>query len=290
MSDEINDYLAASGTPDPSGSGGRAGEVLTAVAMVGAEIGELRAHLGDVLKDMASLRGDVTKLGQAAAGITRLAAEVHELAAHVDQLAGDEDKKTPKPVDLAHLDDDNRADVLGELANWVHTVLFTSWPPAAEQIRACWPHHPDLINDLLLLKTAYETAYQTGSRRSHHAVEFRHLLDYITAGADEHTRNCPTDLAQHEIPLPARNDLAAMNTAARDMTLAKVWRLTEQVNHARQLGRTDLAAQAGKVAEAMVTDNQITPAEYQAYEKRVTATRTAERTRKAQRARADKDD
>jgi hypothetical protein len=288
--EELNNYLAVSGTPDPSGSGGRAAEVLTAVAMVGAEIGELRAHLGDVLKDVASLRGDVTKLGQVTAGITRLAAEVHELAAHVDQLAGSDDTKTPKPVDLAHLDDDNRTDVLGELANWVHTVLFTGWPPAAEQIRACWPLHPDLINDLLLLKTAYEAAYQVGSRRSHHAVEFRHLLDYITAGADERTRDCPTDLAQHEVTLPARNDLAAMNTAARDMVLAKVWRLTEQVNHARQLGRTDLAEQARKVAEAMVADNQITPAEYKAYDKRVLATRVAERTRKAQQARADKDD
>jgi outer membrane murein-binding lipoprotein Lpp len=288
--EEINDYLAASGTPDPTGSGGRTGEVLTAVAMVGAEIGELRAHLGDALKNMTALRGDVTKLGQATAGITRLTAEVHELAAHVDQLAGDEDTKTPKPVDLAHLDDDNRADVLGELANWVHTVLFTGWPQAAEQIRACWPHHPDLINDLLLLKTAYEAAYQTGSRRAHHAVEFRHLLDYITAGADERARNCPTDLNRHEVSLPARNDLGAMNTAARDMVLAKVWRLTEQVNHARQLGRTDLAEQAGKAAEAMVDDNQITPAEYQAYEKRVRDTHAAARTRKAQRARADKDD
>lgn len=288
--DEINDYLSVSGTPDPSGSGGRAGEVLTAVAMVGAEIGELRAHLGDVLNDMTALRDDVTKLGQAAAGITQLTAEVHELAAHVDQLAGDEDKKVSKPVDLAHLDDDTRTDVLSELANWVHAVLFTGWPPAAEQIRACWPHHPDLINDLLLLKTAYETAYQTGSRRSHHAVEYRHLLDYITAGADERTRDCPTDLAQHEVPLRARNDLGAMNTATRDMVLAKVWRMAEQVTRAHQLGRTELAKQAEDTAKAMFADNQITPAEYEAYEKRVLATRAAERTRKAQRARADKDD
>lgn len=94
MSEEIEDYLSASGAPDPSGSSGRAGEILTAVAMVGAEIGDLRAHLGDVLKDVTALRGDVTELGQAA-GITRLAAEVHELAAHIDQRAGDEDTKTP---------------------------------------------------------------------------------------------------------------------------------------------------------------------------------------------------
>jgi hypothetical protein len=260
--------------------------VLTAVAMVGAEIGELRAHLSDVMGDMTGVRSDITGLRESVNGLTRLSHQVNELAIAVDELAGaDDDKKAPKPVDLAHLDDDDRALVLEALANWVRTVLFTGWPWTQNRIRACWPHHPDLINDLLLLMTCYEAAYTVSGRRSHHAVEYRHLLDYVADVADERTRDC--DPARHEVTLPARNDLGAMTTAARDMVLAKVWRLTEHANQARRLGRDELAAQAENTAAELFDEHKITPTEYQSYEQRIGHSRAAAQHRQT---RAAKDD
>jgi hypothetical protein len=288
MSDEVNDYLGAAGKSNADGSGGP-GEVLTAVAMVGAEVGELRAHLADVLNDMTGLRADVTGLGEAVTGLSKLSLEVGQLAAMVDQLLnGDEQNKIPKPVDLANIKPADRTKVLTELLTWVRSVLFDGWPWTQERLRACWPQHPDLINDLLLLKTCYAAAYKATDRRSHHAVEYRHLLDYVMDVADQRTRQCPAE-DQHEVPLPPRNDQQAMAAASRDMMLAEVWRLTEQANQARNAGAHDLASQAEDRAAQLFEKYQITPPEYQAYEQRVQDTRVAVRARETQRRSADKD-
>jgi hypothetical protein len=285
VSDELGDYLGAAGNPNAGGPG----EVLTAVAMVGAEVGELRAHLADVLTDMTGMREDVNGLGKAVARLSSLSIEVGELAAMVDLLVnGDEQNKIPKPVDLANIKPADRSKVLTDLITWVRAVLFDGWPWTQERLRACWPQHPGLVNDLLLLKTCYEAAYKAAGRRSHNAVEYRHLLDYVMDVADQHTRQCPAE-GQHEVPLPPRNDLAAMTAAARDMMLAEVWRLTEQANQARHAGAHDLASQAEGRAAELFEEYQITPQEYQAYEQRVQHTRVAARTREAQRRPADKD-
>lgn len=278
MDEEIEDYLSASGKQ--SGSG--AGEVLTAVAMVGAEIGELRAHLGDALQDLTAVREDVTGLHQAVKGLTDLSRQVSELAMVVDELAQEDGSTTPRPVDLAHIPEAERGTALQELADWVHTVLFGGWPWTQGLLRPCWPHHPDLINDLLILKVTYETAYVKG--RAHHAVEYRHLLDYVMEVAAERTRSCPTDTrTPHDVPLPPRHDLRAMMTAARDMVLAKVWRMTEQANRARQLGSDELAGQAEAKAAELFATHQITQEEYQAYERRVQRSYAAESARRTDR-------
>jgi hypothetical protein len=290
VSEELEDYLDASGKPGPDGSGGRASDVLTAVAMVGAELGELRAHLGDVLKDMNGVREDITGLRRAVDTLSALSQQVTELAVAVDELAQTDSDKAPKPVDLEHIADEDRDAVLQELANWVRTVLFGGWPWTQDRLRGCWSHHPDLINDLLMLKTAYETAYAAKSRRAHHAADFRHLLDYVMDVADERTRECPAKLAYHEVTLPARNDITAVNAAARDMVLARVWRLTEQANRARRLGRDDLAARAQDVATAAFDEHQISKAEYELYEQRVQRSRAAAEARRARQTRETKDD
>lgn len=282
MSEELDDYLAASGKPGPDGSGGRASDVLTAVAMVGAELGELRAHLGDVLKDMNGVREDITGLRRAVDTLSALSQQVTDLAVAVDELAQADTDKAPKPVDLEHIADADRATMLEELANWVRTVLFTGWPQAQDPVRACWPHHPELINDLLMLKTAYETAYAAKSRRAHHAADFRHLLDYVMDVADERTGSCPADGKPHPVPLLPRNDLKAAATAARDMVLARVWRMTERANQARRLGRDALAGRARARAMEMFTEHDITQAEYDAYEERVKYSKAVEIARRTQ--------
>jgi hypothetical protein len=286
--EELNNYLAVSGTPatEATGTEADAQQVATAIAMANAGITELRAHFADVLSELGGLRTQVTNLDRHAAQTSALAQQVAELATALDELASDDEgKKNPKPIDLAHITPADRTTIITNLADWLNTVVFTGWPWTQDQIRPCWPHHPDLINDLLLLKTTYEAAYQAGNRRAHHAADFRHLLDYITATCEERTRTCPADHGQHPVPLPARVDAPAAATAARHMQLAEVWTLTDHAKTAHQTGAHTAAQEARDRATALIDAYKITEAEYQAYQQHVRATR-AQQTRQS----ASKDD
>jgi len=291
--EELNNYFAVSGTPDPEATGAEADagvpqQVATAIAMASAGITELRSHFADMLAELGGLRTQVAELARHSDQTSALAQQVAELATTLDELANEDDegKKNPKPLDLAHIAPGDRTTVITNLAGWVNTVVFTGWPWTQDQIRACWPHHPDLINDMLLLKTTYEAAYQAGNRRAHHAADFRHLLDYITATCEERTRACPTDHGQHPVPLPARFDAPAAATAARHMQLAEVWTLTVHASTAQQTGDHTAVQEARDRATALIDTYKITQAEYQAYEQHV----RADRAHQARQARTAEDD
>lgn len=228
MSDEP--YLGDLG---PAGENNGQAEVLAALSVLSTELGEnrahvaeLRAHLDDVLKTLTDLQGK-------AAGAESLSTEVTALADTVAQLVElGVAPRPPKPVDLAHIAAEDRDTTLGELVEWVREVLFTGWPWTASRLRSCWLLHPDLVNAMLWLQTAYLTAYKHVDRRAHNAADFHHWLEEAMQWADERTAKCPRSAAEghHPVPLPPRDDLAVLAEVARRDTLAEIHRQMQIVN------------------------------------------------------------
>ena len=58
--------------------------------------------------------------------------------------------------------DQKRDERLSELSDWVETVLRTQYPGyLADQIRPCWPNHPEARWELTWLYQLWSLAYLT---------------------------------------------------------------------------------------------------------------------------------
>lgn len=283
MSD-AGDYLGDLGAA-PGGQGGR---VLEGVALLGVELGALRAqvdalrqavdagqtdreHLAGLPGVVERLRADVTALAELGDEVDRLGEAVAEL---LDRGPAED---PPRPVDLAHVSPEQRETWLAELADWVRDTLFAGWPWTQARLRACWPQHPDLVNDVAWLRTAYRAAYDHPSGRAHHAADFRRWLDEAMATAEQTTRGCPLpgtpDAHTHTAPSPPRDDTAGLAAAQRTRHLAEIHRLVVQANHPDTA--PDLAAAAAARARELFTAYGITQAQYEYYEAAVEAHQVA---------------
>lgn len=236
MSEEHEEYLGNLGRPaaQQGGPGAGLGEVLTAVAIVGAEVGELRSSqqlVSDRLAEVETRFGEVDgRLGVVGA----LADQVAGLSTAVAQLLGQDDNEEEqedplRPVDLAHIPLENRAEVLGGLVEWVRDVLLPGWPHVRESVRACWVHHPDLVNAMLMVRTGWRTAYDTAGARVHHAVDFHRTLDDVARWADQRTAECPP-YHGNVLPEQTRDDSVQLRQMLRRDALAVISDLYEVLN------------------------------------------------------------
>lgn len=273
---------------DTTGAGGQRDGLLTAASAlvdVGAlrrDVEELRAGLGDVRDRVAHTRTGLDELradlGTLPAGFAELGARVDELAVlgeQVTRLASSVEKlltQDPaggacRPVNLTQVPADERPACLENLASWLRDVLFTGWPWAQELLRPCWPQHPGIVQDLLLLRSAYACAYEDADARAHHGADFRRWLHEIAAASEETTRDCAQPgtpgWAQHSVPLPARDDTAMATASSRTAVIAQVYALIVQGNDERL--DQDLRDQALVRADALCNQHGIEQAEYLAY-------------------------
>ncbi|MBG0826152.1 hypothetical protein HS048_36410 [Planomonospora sp. ID91781] len=282
----MSEYLGDIAGPAENGRASGLGAVLSAVSAISVDVGRLRAtveHLSGEQAATAAHLGRLTglprlveQLQRQAAEAEQLAEEVARLAQAVEDLADSEPAEPPlRPVDWAHVPLEERGAWLADLVAWVRDVVFVGWPPAAERLRGCWPRHLDLVNDVAMLRTLYQAAYERSSGRAHHAVEFRRMLEEVLRTADAHTRECPGpgEARPHLVPLPARDDTDQLRQAERVGVLGEVYRLTEQANHLAT--PPDLRAAATERASRLFSEHRITQAEYLAYEQALTASRAA---------------
>lgn len=212
------------GGPSSSEGPGGLGDVFTAVAIVGAEVGELRAQQQDILDRAAAVDTRLDGIDAHLVVMGELTNQVTGLSAAVANLLGrDEGAEVDplRPVDLAHIPLEERANALESLVRWVHDVLMRGWPHIRLSWRSCWPYHPDLVNAMLMVRTAWITAYDTKDARVHHAVDFHRTLDETARWAESRTASC-TQTSSHALPLPPRDDWGQAMRAIRRDALAEV--------------------------------------------------------------------
>ena len=91
-------------------------------------------------------------------GIPELRRQVEQILA----LLTDDDQAASAGWFWLTMDDQAREDKLGELSDWVEAVLRAQYPDyLAEQIRPCWPNHPEALWELTWLYQLWCRAYLT---------------------------------------------------------------------------------------------------------------------------------
>ena len=91
-------------------------------------------------------------------GIPELRRQVERILA----LLTDDDQSASAGWFWLTLDGQAREDKLGELSDWVEAVLRAQYPGyLAEQIRPCWPSHPEALWELTWLYQLWCRAYLT---------------------------------------------------------------------------------------------------------------------------------
>ena len=91
-------------------------------------------------------------------GIPELRRQVEQILA----LLTDDDQASSAGWFWLTMDGQAREDKLGELSDWVEAVLRAQYPGyLAEQIRPCWPNHPEALWELTWLYQLWCRAYLT---------------------------------------------------------------------------------------------------------------------------------
>lgn len=98
---------------------------------------------------------------RASDGVTRLSGGLAQLAKDVRKLAGQEESDEPKRISWFLVDLEgtpDAAELMSDLTDWVDRVLM-NYPRAATVLQAaCWPYHPDVVEELLALAGAWREA------------------------------------------------------------------------------------------------------------------------------------
>ena len=89
-------------------------------------------------------------------GITELRRQVEKILA----LLGEDGKASSSGWFWLTMDEQAREEKFSELFDWVETVLRTQYPDyLADQIRPCWPNHPEARWELAWLYQLWSPAY-----------------------------------------------------------------------------------------------------------------------------------
>jgi len=126
-------------------------------------VAALATHVNGLRRDLKSLAAKVdvfTKTQQEHAvvlgGISELRRQVEQILA----IVTDEDDASPAAWFWLTMTDQERDEKFGELSDWVETVLRAQYPDyLAEQIRPCWPNHPEARWELAWLYQQWSLAY-----------------------------------------------------------------------------------------------------------------------------------
>jgi hypothetical protein len=139
--------------PPPSGR-----EQSPAVAALAVRVDGLRRRIETLATKIDVLTSTQQEHATVLDGIAQLRRQVEQILA----ILGNDDEPSPSEWFWLTMTDQKRDERLGELSDWVDTVLRTQYPGyTAAQIRPCWPHHPEARWELVWLYQLWTRAYLT---------------------------------------------------------------------------------------------------------------------------------
>ena len=140
-------------TSQPSGRTGP-----RSVAVLAIEVNGLRHEVASLVARADEIARTQHKHAAAVDGIPELRRQVERILA----LLADDGQAEPAGWFWLTLDDQAREDKLGELTDWVEAILRAQYPAyLADQIRPCWPNHPEALWELTWLYQLWCRAYLT---------------------------------------------------------------------------------------------------------------------------------
>jgi hypothetical protein len=128
------------------------------VAALAIEVNGLRHDVASLTTRADEIARTQQKHAAAVEGIPELRRQVERILA----LLTDDDQAESAGWFWLTMDAQARDDKLGELSDWVDAVLRAQYPSyLAEQIRPCWPNHPEALWELTWLYQLWCRAYLT---------------------------------------------------------------------------------------------------------------------------------
>ena len=131
-------------------------------------VAALAVHVNSLRREIEDL---ATKVGGLVAKQREHTAVLHDLTDlrhQVEQILATltEDDDAPTTWFWLTMSDQERDEKFAELRDWVETVLRVQYPDyLADQIRSCWPNHPEARWELAWLYQLWSAAY-LGERRA----------------------------------------------------------------------------------------------------------------------------
>jgi len=140
-------------TGPPQGHGGP-----RSVAALAIEVSALRHDV----ESLATRAGEIARTQQEHTAVFDGIPELRRQVERILTLLTDDDQASPTGCFWLTLDGQAREDKLGELTDWVEAVLRVQYPGyVAEQIRPCWPNHPEALWELTWLYQLWCRTYLT---------------------------------------------------------------------------------------------------------------------------------
>jgi hypothetical protein len=129
-----------------------------AVAALAVRVDGLRRRIETLATKVDGLTSTQQEHATVLDGIAELRHQVEQILAILDN----DDEPAPEQWFWLTMTDQQRDERLGELSDWVETVLRTQYPGyLTDQIRPCWPNHPEARWELTWLYQLWTHAYLT---------------------------------------------------------------------------------------------------------------------------------
>ena len=126
------------------------------VAALAVHVNGLRREVESLVTKVDALTSTQQEHAAALDDITELRHQVGQILATLTE----EDDASPAEWFWLRMNEQVRDEKFGELFDWVETVLRTQYPDyLADQIRPCWPNHPEARWELAWLYQQWSLAY-----------------------------------------------------------------------------------------------------------------------------------
>lgn len=126
-------------------------------------VAALATHLNKLSRDFKSLAAKVDALAstqQDHAVVLNGIAELRHQVEQIHAILAEEDNESPAIWFWLTMSEQERDEKLAELSDWVETVFRAHYPDyLADQIRRCWPNHPEARWELGWLYQQWTLAY-----------------------------------------------------------------------------------------------------------------------------------
>lgn len=138
------------------------------VAALAVQVNALRRDVESLAAKVSTL---ATKQREQAAAL-----DISELRQQVEQILamlGGEDDASPTTWFWLTMNEQERDEKFSELSDWVETVFRAQYPDyLADQIRPCWPNHPEARWELAWLYQLWSLAYLAERRTPKDAADW----------------------------------------------------------------------------------------------------------------------
>jgi hypothetical protein len=126
-------------------------------------VAALAVHLSSLRRDVETLATKVDALASTQRKHAAVQADITELRRQVEQilaLLGEDDDASPATWFWLTMNCEERNERFAELLDWVETVMREQYPDyLADQIKPCWPNHPEARWELAWLYQQWSLTY-----------------------------------------------------------------------------------------------------------------------------------